>query len=207
MEELFLDVETTGTWLDGSLFSHTTRSGDYYYWDDLTEVAVCNADGEKVYRTFVRPPKYRYFMYLSKWYPAEKPLGAKNSDWRQAINGRTPAQVIKDLSLLLTGTRVIVHNLSFDRKVLEDSYAVSKGLSSPQAIEELIPGTEFVCSKVRATRVLPRAEAHYPSCGEFCNGHKLTHLHHQFGFGDYDEHDPLADVQALAKVWDVLRTK
>ena len=29
----------------------------------------------------------------------------------------------------------------------------------------------------------------------------------KFGFGDYDEHNPLADVQALAKVWSVLKTK
>ena len=39
MKELFLDVETTGTWLDGKAFSQKTKSGGYYYWDDLTEIA------------------------------------------------------------------------------------------------------------------------------------------------------------------------
>ena len=205
LKELFLDVETTGTWLDGDAFSHKTKSGSYYHWDDLTEIAVCDAEGNEVYRSYVRP-KHRYFQCLSKWYPSEKPIGAKNSDWTKASNGKSPVQVVKELRPILQGTRVIVHNLSFDEKVLRDSYAVSAG-ENHVGIHDLFPSTEFICSRKRATRVMPKAETHYRGCGERCRGHRLTHLHHQFGFGDYDEHDPLADVQALARVWSVLTTK
>ena len=205
MKELFLDVETTGAWLDGRPFSQTTKSGAYYHWDDLTEIAVCDADGNEVYRSFVCP-KYRYFTYLSDWYPSEKPVSAKNTDWTKAISGKSSVRVVEELRPILQGARVIVHNLSFDEKVLRDSYAVRAGINHV-SIHDLFPSTDFVCSKKRATRVMPKAESHYPSCGERCNGSRLTHLHHELGFGDYDEHDPLADVQALAKVWSVLKTK
>ena len=164
MKELFLDVETTGTWLDGDAFSQKTKSGSYYHWDDLTEIAVCDAEGNEVYRSYVRP-KYRYFQCLSDWYPSEKPIGTKNSDWTKAINGKTPVRVVEELRPILQGTRVIVHNLSFDEKVLRDSYAVSAGMNHV-SIHDLFPSTDFVCSKKRAVRVLPKAETHYRGCGE-----------------------------------------
>lgn len=204
MKELFLDTETTGSWLSGDPFSHTTSSGSYYYWDDLTEVAICDADGNEVYRRYVRP-KYKYLKSISNWYPAEKPIDEKNTDWRRVISeGIKPDQLVKELASILKGARVVVHNLSFDSKVIADSYAVHSGASNQVVLGDLFPDTEFVCSKIRAGRTLPKATEHYPNCGTRCNGHRLTHLHHQFGFGDYDEHDPLADVQALAKVWSVL---
>jgi len=198
---LFLDTETTGSWLHGDSFSKVTTAGDPYKWDDLTEVAVCSADGETVYREYVCPPNI-YLKNLIRWYPEDKPISAKNTNCSKAMMGKSPAQIVKELVPLLAEARVVVHNLDFDRKVIEDSCEVSTGVQA--SLEDLFPTTEFLCSKKRALRVLPKAEVHYPNCGKFCKGHRLTHLHHQFGFGDYDEHDPLADVQALAKVWSVL---
>lgn len=200
---LFLDTETTGSWLFGNPFSKVTTAGTPYLWDDLTEVAICSSDGETVYREYVRPPKI-YLNSLIKWYPLGNSISAKNTDCTKAMMGKTPGQVVQELVPLLSDATVVVHNLDFDRKVIEDSCEVSTGVQA--SLADLFPSTDFVCSKKRAVRVLPKAEVHYPNCGKFCKGHRLTHLHHQFGFGDYDEHDPLADVQALAKVWSVLTT-
>lgn len=200
---LFLDTETTGSWLFGNPFSKVTTTGTPYLWDDLTEVAICNADGETVYREYVRPPNV-YLNNLIKWYPLGNSISAKNTDCTKAMKGKTPGQIVEELAPLLSDATVVVHNLDFDRKVIEDSCEVSTGVQA--SLADLFPSTDFVCSKKRAVRVLPKAEVHYPNCGKFCKGHRLTHLHHQFGFGDYDEHDPLADVQALAKVWSVLFT-
>ena len=201
MRTLFLDTETTGSWLLGDPFAKVTKAGDPYKWDDLTELAVCSANGEELLREYVCPPSM-YLKQLTRWYPLDKPISAKNTDCTKAMMGITPAQLVEGLKPLLAEARVVVHNLDFDRKVIEDSYEVSTGVQA--SLEDLFPSTDFVCSKKRAVRVLPKAEVHYPNCGTRCKGHRLTHLHHQFGFGDYDEHDPLADVKALAKVWSVL---
>lgn len=204
LKELFLDTETTGSWLMGDPFSHTTRSNQPYLWDDITEIAICSADGEALYREYIQPPKV-YLENLSKWYPEDKPISEKNTDCVLAGAGRRFVRVIEELQPLLQECRVVVHNLDFDRKVIEDSYEVATGQKA--TLEDLFPTAEFVCSQKRAKRVMPKTEVHYPNCGTRCKGHRLTHLHHEFGFGDYDEHNPLADVQALAKVWSVLKTK
>jgi DNA polymerase III epsilon subunit-like protein len=204
LKELFLDTETTGAWLFGEPFAHFTKHGESYLWDDITEIAVCDADGNAQYREYIQPPNV-YLENLSKWYPEDKPISEKNTDCILAGAGRKLNYVIKELQSLLQDCRVVVHNLDFDRKVIENSYEVATGHKA--TLEDLFPTAKFVCSQKRAKRVLPKAVEHYPKCGERCRGHRLTHLHHQFGFGDYDEHNPLADVQALAKVWRVLETK
>ena len=201
LKELFLDTETTGSWLYGDPFAHVTRSNQPYLWDDITEIAICDADGNALYRDYIQPPSV-YLENLSKWYPEDKPIGEKNTDCVLAGAGRRFVRVIEELQPLLQECRVVVHNLDFDRKVIEDSYEAATGIKA--TLEDLFPTAEFVCSQKRAKRVMPKAVDHYPNCGTRCQGHRLTHLHHQFGFGDYDEHNPLADVQALAKVWSEL---
>ena len=96
MRTLFLDTETTGSWLLGDPFAQVTKAGDPYKWDDLTELAVCSADGEELLREYVCPPSM-YLKQLTRWYPLDKPISAKNTDCTKAMMGITPAQLVEGL--------------------------------------------------------------------------------------------------------------
>lgn len=206
MKVLFFDIETTGSWLHSTPFAKF-QGGKPVYWDDAVSISVGDADGNIVYSTYISP-SVEYWIHRDQWWKID---GVYNVDPANTIGEPTMYKVVqrKLKDLFDSADIVVAHNASFDTKVLLDSYVMSpdNGRRKTTNLSELFD-TEFVCSKVLSKdHPLFDHTTHYDSCfagNAKCNGSRLTHLHHQFGFGDYAEHDASADVKALANVWSVL---
>ena len=199
---LYLDTETTGSWLFGKAFSQTNFAGGYYCWDDMLQLAVV---GSNVEYTQLFKPLDVYFQNARKWYSNK---GVLNIAPKAVRNQPTFKQKMDEVLQLLSGSVLVAHNASFDSKVLYDHFMSATN----QSLENLSLDSQaefwaehnisWLCTKELALEKLKGNDerGHYETCGDKCNGYRLTHLHHQLGHGDFDEHDALADVHAMIKV-------
>tara|TARA_B100000925_G_C22007842_1_gene474552 strand:+ start:2662 stop:3333 length:672 start_codon:yes stop_codon:yes gene_type:complete len=199
---LYLDTETTGSWLFGKAFSHTDYADDYYCWDDMLQLAVvgCNVEYTQLFK-----PLDVYFQNALEWYSNN---GVLNIAPKAVRNQPTFKQKMDEVLQLLSGSVLVAHNASFDAKVLYDCFMSAtnqslKTLSSDSQAEFWKKhNISWLCTKELASVTLKGNDerGHYETCGDKCNGYRLTHLHHQLGHGDFDEHDALADVHAMIRV-------
>jgi len=179
---IFLDFETTGKDLIGR-----------YYFDpdvskqDAVQIAlVWFEDGEyKCAHSYIKPPD-AYFNL--KWsHASPNPEFCKN------------APKLKDLYPILVGLigkkTIVAHNASFDKKVMEDTLDLYNKPYLPN---------EWLCTKDLAKQYFVNGTKCFDSCKSNCSGFTLSHIHHEFGFGDYKEHDAIEDTFAVAKIFEVL---
>ena len=63
---------------------------------------------------------------------------------------------------------------------------------------------DWLCTKELSKEYFTNPTKCFNTCKSSCSGHTLSHVHHEFGFGDYDEHDAVADTMAVANIFQIL---
>lgn len=179
---IFIDFETTGKDLAGR-----------YYFDknvpkqDAVQVALVWWDGSEFIsaHSYIKPPS-AYFNL--KWSFA-------SPDPNLCTNAPTFDKLFPILVGLVGKKTFVAHNAKFDKKVMEDTLDY---YNKPMFTNE------WVCTKELAKDYFPKGTKCFSSCKSSCNGHTLSHLHHEFGFGDYDEHNAIEDTFAVANIFQIL---
>jgi len=181
-EFIFLDFETTGKDLLGRYYFDNNVSKQ-----DAVQIAlVWFEDGEfKNAHSYIKPPD-AYFN--QKWSFA-------SPKQELCINAPRFTNLFPILVGLIGKKTIVAHNAPFDKKVMEDTLDL---YNHPMFTNE------WLCTKELAKEYFPKATKCFDSCKSRCSGFTLSHIHHEFGFGDYKEHDAVADTMAVANIFEVL---
>lgn len=179
---VFLDFETTGKDLTGR-----------YYFDksvpkmDAVQVCLINYNGLEFSsaHSYIKPPN-AYFNL--KWSFA-------SPDPSLCVNAPTLEQLFPILVGLIGKKTIVAHNSEFDKKVMADSL---------DYYNKPMFANEWMCTKELSKQYFPKATKCFDTCKSNCSGYTLSHIHHEFGFGDYDEHNAIDDTMAVARIFEIL---
>ena len=149
-------------------------------------MCIRDRDGEfKTAHSYIKPPD-AYFKL--KWSFACPPQ-------EKCRNAPTFSDLFSILVGLIGKKTLVAHNAKFDRKVMEDTLDL---YNKPMFVND------WLCTKELAKEYFSNPTKCFDTCKSSCGGHTLSHIHHEFGFGDYDEHDAVADTMAVANIFQIL---
>lgn len=179
---IFIDFETTGKDLTGR-----------YYFDknvskmDAVQIALVWWDGSEFTsaHSYIKPPNAYFDL---KWSFA-------SPDPNLCIKAPTFDKLFPILVGLVGKKTFVAHNAKFDKKVMEDTL---------DYYNKPMFNNEWICTKELAKDYFSKGTKCFDSCKSNCSGYTLSHLHHEFGFGDYDEHNAIEDTFAVANIFQIL---
>lgn len=179
---IFIDFETTGRDLAGR-----------YYFDknvpkqDAVQIGLVWYEGSEFISaySYIKPP--------SAYFNLEWSFASPKKEFSE--NAPTFDKLFPILVGLVGKKTFVAHNANFDKKVMEDTLDY---YNKPMFTNE------WLCTKDMSKEYFTSPTKCFNSCKSDCSGHTLSHLHHEFGFGDYLEHDAVADTMAVANIFQIL---
>ncbi len=179
---IFIDFETTGKDLVGRYYFDSNVSKQ-----DAVQIAlVWFEEGEFITaHSYIKPPQ-AYFK--EKWSFASPPQ-------EKCRNAPTFGDLFPILVGLIGKKTLVAHNSKFDKRVMQDTLDL---YNKPMFVND------WLCTRELAKEYFSSPTKCFDTCKSGCGGHTLSHIHHEFGFGDYDEHDAIADTMAVANIFQIL---
>ena len=180
---VFIDFETTGRDLLGRDYFNNDVSKN-----DATQVAIAWYDDAQL------TSAHSYIQPLSDYFKL-KHWSHASPQRENCIDAPKFNELHPILAGIIGGKTLVAHHSPFDKRVLDDSMI---------GIGKVPFQNEWIDTKEMSKRYLPNAGACFKSCDSRCGGHTLKHLHSYFGFGDFDHHNAIADVFALARIFSIM---